>query len=170
MRIISLFPQNLGVQRRPSGYKPQSWTRVLIKSIDILGKYNQITSYRSPHSPTQCCHDFPLILNVVQQHCVGGRGGCFRQTTGIKLQFKLSQRQIKILLTSYVHDCWSHARGIFAVWLERNLSLLQSFSLAHWWADFPTGYCPIDKRSEVPTILTSLSEKARKSNHLPMSM
>jgi hypothetical protein len=22
MRVISLFPQNLGVQRRPSGYKP----------------------------------------------------------------------------------------------------------------------------------------------------
>jgi hypothetical protein len=24
--------------------------------------------------------------------------------------------------------------------------------LTHWWADFPTGYCPIDRRSEVPTI------------------
>ena len=61
-----------------------------------------------PLSPTQCCHNFPLILNVVQQHCVGGRGGgCFRQNTGIKLQFKLSQSQIKVLLTSYVHDCLS---------------------------------------------------------------
>ena len=28
-----------------------------------------------PPLPTQCCHNFPLILNVVQQHCVGGRGG-----------------------------------------------------------------------------------------------
>jgi hypothetical protein len=63
-------------------------------------------SYRSPLSPTQCCYNFRLILNVVQQHCVGGRGGgCFRQNTGIKLQFKLSPMQIKILLTSYVHDC-----------------------------------------------------------------
>jgi hypothetical protein len=32
-------------------------------------------SYRSPLSPTQCCYNFRLILNVVQQHCVGGRGG-----------------------------------------------------------------------------------------------
>ena len=29
---------------------------------------------------------------------------------------------------------------------------------------------PIDRGFEVPTILTSLSEKTRKSNHLPMSM
>jgi hypothetical protein len=29
----------------------QSWTIVLIKSIDILGKYIQITSYRSPLLP-----------------------------------------------------------------------------------------------------------------------
>jgi hypothetical protein len=53
-----------------------SWTKVLIKSIDILGKYNEITSNRSPppHSPTQCCLDFPPLLNEVQQHCVE-RGG-----------------------------------------------------------------------------------------------
>jgi hypothetical protein len=31
-------------------------------------------------------------------------GGYFKQNTEIKPQFKLSQRQIKILLTSYVHD------------------------------------------------------------------
>jgi hypothetical protein len=42
--------------------------------------------------------------------------------------------------------------------------------LTHWWAVFQTGYCPIDRRSEVPTILTSLSEKTRKSNHLRMSV
>jgi hypothetical protein len=24
--------------------------------------------------------------------------------------------------------------------------------LIHWWADFPTGYCPIDRGSEIPTI------------------
>ena len=35
---------------------------------------------------------------------------------------------------------------------------------------FRTGYCPIDRGSEAPTILTSLSEKTRKSNHLLMSM
>ena len=39
--------------------------------------------------------------------------------------------------------------------------------LTHWWADFPTGYYPIDRG--LP-ILTSLSEKTRKSYHLLMSM
>ena len=36
-----------------------------------------------------------------------GGGECFRQNTRMKQQFKRSQRQIKILLTSYVHDCLS---------------------------------------------------------------
>ena len=40
-------------------------------------------------------------------------GGYFKQNTEIKPQFKLSQRQIKILLTSYVHD-----------WIEFELNLL----------------------------------------------
>jgi hypothetical protein len=60
-----------------------------------------------PSPPPKRCRNIPLILNVVQQHCAGGRGGgCFRQNTGVKPQFKLSQKQIKVLLTSYVHDCW----------------------------------------------------------------
>jgi hypothetical protein len=42
--------------------------------------------------------------------------------------------------------------------------------LTHWRAAVPTGYCPIDRGSEVPTILTSLSEKTQKSNHLLMSI
>jgi hypothetical protein len=114
-------------------YWRQSWTKVLIKPIDTLGKYNQITSYWSPLSPTQCCHNFSLILNVVQQHCFGGKGVlCFRQNTGIKLQFKLSQRQIKILLTCYVHDCifspdWHAGYWWPGVWCNNFPNVLNNF-------------------------------------------
>ena len=53
------------------------------------------------------------------------------------------------MTTHHTPDIWMDYHSCKTVLLHKETKLKFNEFLTHWWADFPTGYCPIDRGSEV---------------------